>query len=107
MTVLNPNLRSKSYTAPRIPPWHSPPQLLTRYVFRHTNGSYRYKRNVQVGLRKLLGKDTIYRQLENSYKEAMVNLPLVHERIEALLDEEGEKSTKQRSFEIIRCAMGD
>ena len=60
-----------------------------------------------VGLRKLLGKDTIYRQLGNSYKEAMVNLPLVHERIEALFDEEGEKSTKQRSFEIIRCAMGD
>ena len=83
------------------------PQKLPRYVFRRANGSYRYKRNVPVGLRKLLGKDTIYRQLGNSYKEAMGNLPLVHGRIEALFDQEGEKSAKQRSLEIIRGALGE
>ena len=83
------------------------PQKLPRYVFRRANGSYRYKRNVPVGLRKLLGKDTIYRQLGNSHKEAMGNLPLVHGRIEALFDQEGEKSARQRSLEIIRGALGD
>ena len=83
------------------------PQKLPRYVFRRANGSYRYKRNVPVGLQKLLGKDTIYRQLGNSYKEAMGNLPLVHGRIEALFDQEGEKSAKQRSLEIIRGALGE
>ena len=35
------------------------PHKLPRYVFRRANGSYRYKRNVPVGPRKLLGKDTI------------------------------------------------
>ena len=83
------------------------PQKLPRYVFRRANGSYRYKRNVPVGLRKLLGKDTIYRQLGNSYKEAMGNLALVHARVEALFDQKGEKSARQRSLEIIRGAMGD
>ena len=83
------------------------PQKLPRYVFRCANGSYRYKRNLPVGLRKLLGKDTIYRQLGNSYKEAMGNLSLVHGRIEALFDQESEKSAKQRSLEIIRGAHGE
>ena len=83
------------------------PQKLPRYVFRRANGSYRYKRNVPVGLRKLLGKDTIYRQLGNSYKEAMSNLPLVHTRIEALFNDEGVQSAKQRSLQIIRGALGD
>ncbi|XXK36091.1 hypothetical protein ACMAY8_07695 [Rhodobacteraceae bacterium nBUS_22] len=83
------------------------PQKLPRYVFRRANGSYRYKRNVPVGLRKLLGKDTIYRQLGNSYKEAMSKLPLVHTRIEALFNDEGVQSAKQRSLQIIRGALGD
>lgn len=83
------------------------PQKLPRYVFRRANGSYRYKRNVPVGLRKLLGKDTIYRQLGNSYKEAMSNLPLVHTRIEALFNDEGVQSAKQRSLQIIRGALGE
>ena len=60
-----------------------------------------------MGLRKLLGKDTIYRQLGNSYMEAMGNLPLVHGRIEALFDRESEKSAKQRSLKIIRGALGE
>ena len=82
------------------------PQKLPKYVFRRGNGSYRYKRNVPVGLRKLLEKDTIYRQLGNSYKEAMGNLLLKHRRIEALFDQGGEKSAKQRSLEIIRGCPG-
>ena len=83
------------------------PQKLPRYVFRRANGFSRYRRNVPVGLRKLLGKDTIYRQLGNSHKEAMGNLPLVHGRIEALFDQESEKSARQRSLEIIRGALGE
>ena len=37
----------------------------------------------------------------------MGNLPFVHGQIEALFDQEGEKSTKQRSPEIIWGALGD
>ena len=36
---------------------------LPAYVFRRSNGSYRYKRNVPKKLRQLIGKDTLYRQL--------------------------------------------
>jgi hypothetical protein len=58
-------------------------------------------------LRALIGKATLYRQLGDSYKEAMQNLPLVHARIEALLEGEKEKSARDRSIEIIRGALGD
>jgi integrase len=58
-------------------------------------------------LRALIGKATLYRQLGDSYKEAMQNLPLVHARIEALLEGEKEKSARERSIEIIRGALGD
>jgi integrase len=58
-------------------------------------------------LRALIGKATLYRQLGDSYKEAMQNLPLVHARIEALLECEKEKSGRDRSIEIIRGALGD
>ena len=44
---------------------------LPAYVFRRQNGSYRYKRNVPKKLRPLIGKDTLYRQLGESYSEAM------------------------------------
>ncbi len=37
----------------------------------------------------------------------MGNLPLVHRRSEALFDQEGKKSAKQRSLEIIRGALGN
>ena len=57
------------------------PLKLPRYVFRRANGSFRYKRNVPWHLRALIGKATLYRQLGDSYKEAMQNLPLVHARI--------------------------
>jgi hypothetical protein len=83
------------------------PLKLPRYVFRRANGSFRYKRNVPLHLRALIGKATLYRQLGDSYKEAMQNLPLVHARIEALLEGEKEKSARDRSIEIIRGALGD
>ena len=83
------------------------PLKLPRYVFRRANGSFRYKRNVPLHLRALIGKATLYRQLGDSYKEAMQNLPLVHARIEALLEGKKEKSARDRSIEIIRGALGD
>ena len=83
------------------------PLKLPRYVFRRANGSFRYKRNVPLHLRALIGKATLYRQLGDSYKEAMQNLPLVHARIEVLLEGEKEKSARDRSIEIIRGALGD
>ena len=64
------------------------PLRLPRYVFRRSNGSFRYKRNVPERLRPLIGKATLYRQLGDSYREAMQALPLVHARIEALLNDE-------------------
>ena len=57
---------------------------LPAYVFRRQNGSYRYKRNVPKKLRHLIGKDTLYRQLGESYSEAMKVLPKVHLEIEQL-----------------------
>ena len=83
------------------------PLKLPRYVFHRANGSFRYKRYVPLQLRTLIGKSTLYRQLGDSYKEAMQNLPLVHARIEALLESEKEKSVRDRSIEIIRGALGD
>ena len=78
------------------------PLRLPRYVFRRSNGSFRYKRNVPERLRPLIGKATLYRQLGDSYREAMQALPLVHARIEALLNDEADKSARERSLEIIR-----
>ena len=83
------------------------PTKLPRYVFRRANGSFRYKRNVPKHLRPLIGKATLYRQLGDSYREAMQALPLVHARIEALLNDEADKSARERSLEIIRGALGD
>ena len=83
------------------------PLKLPRYVFRRANGSFRYKRNVPERLRPLIGKATLYRQLGDSYREAMQALPLVHARIEALLNDEANKSARERSLEIIRGALGD
>ena len=83
------------------------PLRLPRYVFRRSNGSFRYKKNVPERLRPLIGKATLYRQLGDSYREAMQALPLVHARIEALLNDETDKSARERSLEIIRGALGD
>ena len=57
---------------------------LPAYVFRRANGSYRYKRNVPKKLVGLIGKATLYRQLGESYAEAMRNLPQVHNEIDKL-----------------------
>ena len=81
------------------------PLKLPRYVFRRANGSFRYKRNVPLRLRVLLGKDTLYRQLGDSYREAMQNLPQVHAQVEAICDQETELSARQRSLNIIRGAL--
>ena len=48
---------------------------LPMYVFKRANGSYRYKRNVPKDLREVIAKATVYRQLGNTYAEAMRNLP--------------------------------
>ena len=83
------------------------PVNLPRYVFRRANGSFRYKRNVPQHLRPLIGKATLYRQLGDSYRAAMQALPLVHARIEALLNNEANKSARERSLALIRGALGD
>ena len=57
---------------------------LPAYVFRRPNGSYRYKRNVPKKLREVVGKGTLYRQLGESYAEAMRRLPKVHAEIETV-----------------------
>ena len=71
------------------------PLRLPRYVFRRSNGSFRYKRNVPERLRPLIGKATLYRQLGDSYREAMQALPLVHARIEALLNDEARQVSQR------------
>jgi len=80
---------------------------LPPYVFRRTNGSYRYKRNVPKKLRPLIGKDTLYRQLGDSYAEAMQNLPKVHAQIEQLFHTEAQTPPNERALAIIRGALGD
>ena len=80
---------------------------LPPYVFRRPNGSYRYKRNVPKKLRPLIGKDTLYRQLGDSYAEAMQNLPKVHAQIEQLFHTEAQIPSNERALAIIRGALGD
>ena len=73
---------------------------LPAYVFRRANGSYRYKRNVPKKLRPLIGKDTLYRQLGESYAEAMKALPKVHEEIEKLFCTEEQMPANERALAI-------
>lgn len=80
---------------------------LPRYVFRRANGSFRYKRNVPKELRLIFGKDTLYRQLGNTYAEAMKEFPYVHAKIEALFDLERKKTDRERALEIVRTNLGD
>ena len=80
---------------------------LPPYVFRRPNGSYRYKRNVPKKLRPLIGKDTLYRQLGDSYAEAMQNLPKVHAQIEQLFHTEVQIPSNERALAIIQGALGD
>ena len=80
---------------------------LPAYVFRRQNGSYRYKRNVPKKLRPLIGKDTLYRQLGDSYSEAMNALPKVHLEIEQLFAAEETMPANERALAFIRAALGE
>ena len=77
---------------------------LPAYVFRRQNGSYRYKRNVPKKLRPLIGKDTLYRQLGESYSEAMNALSKVHLEIEQLFAAEEMMPDNERALAFIRAA---
>ena len=77
---------------------------LPAYIFRRQNGSYRYKRNVPKKLRPLIGKDTLYRQLGESYSEAMKVLPNVHLEIEQLFAAEETMPANERALAFIRAA---
>ena len=80
---------------------------LPAYVFRRQNGSYRYKRNVPKKLRPLIGKDTLYRQLGESYSEAMTALPKVHLEIQQLFAAEETMPANERALAFIRAALGE
>ena len=80
---------------------------LPAYVFRRPNGSYRYKKNVPKKLREVVGKGTLYRQLGESYAEAMRKLPKVHAEIEALFQMEQHTPMSERALAVIRGALGD
>ena len=80
---------------------------LPAYVFRRPNGSYRYKRNVPKKLREVVGKATLYRQLGESYAEAMRRLPKVHAEIEALFQIEQHTPMSERALAVIRGALGE
>jgi len=81
------------------------PLKLPRYVFRRANGSFRYKRNVPLRLRVLLGKDTPRCGFLQTRLLAMQNLPQVHAQVEAICAQETELSARQRSLNIIRGAL--
>ena len=80
---------------------------LPRYMFQRANGSYRYKRNVPKDLRDVIPKATVYRQLGNSYDDAIRALPRVHAEIEALLDRERSIPHSQRALSLVRETLGD
>ena len=80
---------------------------LPAYVFRRANGSYRYKRNFPKRMREVVGKATLYRQLGDSYAEAMRRLPKVHAEIEALFQIEKHTPMSERALAVIRGALGD
>ena len=54
----------------------------------------------------LIGKATLYRQLGESYAEAMRNLPKVHSEIEKLFRDEAHMPSSERALAIIRGALG-
>ena len=83
------------------------PLKLPRYVFRRANGSFRYKRNVPKDLRTVIPKATVYRQLGNTYQDALCALPKVHAEIEALFDLERRTTDEQRARELVRERLGE
>ena len=85
----------------------NPITKLPRYVFRRANGSYRYKRNVPKALRQVIPKATVYRQLGESYDEAIRRLPVVHAEIEALFDQERKTPDSKRATGLVRERLGE
>ena len=83
------------------------PLKLPRYVFRRANGSFRYKRNVPKDLRTVIPKATVYRQLGNTYQDALCALPKVHAEIEALFDLERRTTDEQRATALVRERLGE
>ena len=83
------------------------PLKLPRYVFRRANGSFRYKRNVPKDLRAMIPKATVYRQLGNTYQDALCALPKVHAEIEALFDLERRTTDEQRATSLVRERLGE
>ena len=83
------------------------PLKLPRYVFRRANGSFRYKRNVPKDLRTVIPTATVYRQLGNTYQDALCALPKVHAEIEALFDLERRTTDEQRARELVRERLGE
>jgi len=83
------------------------PLKLPRYMFRRANGSFRYKRNVPKDLRKVIPKATVYRQLGNTYQDALRALPKVHAEIEALFDLERRTTDEQRAKALVRERLGE
>ena len=80
---------------------------LPAYMFRRSDGTYRYKRNVPKKLVSLVGIRTKYMKLGNTYAEAMKAYPQVHAAIEALFALEANKSSGERALEIIRARLGE
>jgi hypothetical protein len=76
-------------------------------MFRRANGSFRYKRNVPKDLRTVIPKATVYRQLGNTYQDALWALPKVHAEIEALFDLERRTTDEQRARELVRERLGE
>ena len=85
----------------------NPITKLPKYVFRRSNGSYRYKRNVPKALRQVIPKATVYRQLGESYDEAIRRLPVVHAEIEALFDQERKTPDSKRATGLVRERLGE
>jgi len=83
------------------------PLKLPRYMFRRANGSFRYKRNVPKDLRAVIPKATVYRQLGNTYQDALRALPKVHAEIEALFDRERRTTDEQRARALVRERLGE
>jgi integrase len=83
------------------------PLKLPRYMFRRANGSFRYKRNVPKDLRTVIPKATVYRQLGNTFQDALWALPKVHAEIEALFDLERRTTDEQRARELVRERLGE
>lgn len=58
-------------------------------------------------LRSYILKEALYRQLGNSYEEALANLPRVHREIEQIFQGERLRHPGERAAGLIRTNLGD